>query len=167
MPHPCHDPYTFALNLTRGSQPRIDRGAASPAGRAVDEPPQSARGDVDRRRGRRGARRGRRLAHLGVGDKVRTQGAVWTVTGLFDSNGDAHESELITDNKTLAGAMRRLDDVQTVTVMLDSPSALTTFKQALTSNPTLAVDVVAERDYFAQQSRGVTTLLCGPSGCPG
>jgi putative ABC transport system permease protein len=122
---------------------------------------------VDRRRGRRGARRGRRLAHLGVGDKVRTQGAVWTVTGLFDSNGDAHESELITDNKTLAGAMRRLDDVQTVTVMLDSPSALTTFKQALTSNPTLAVDVVAERDYFAQQSRGVTTLLCGPSGCPG
>jgi putative ABC transport system permease protein len=44
-------------------------------------------------------------------------------------------------------------------VMLDSPQSFTAFKDALTSNPTLAVDATPEREYFEQQSKGVSKLL--------
>ena len=98
-------------------------------------------------------------AGLDVGDTIQTQGADWTVTGVFESNGDAHESELITDNRTLAGAMRRIGDVQAATVMLESPAALDAFKSALTSNPAISVDVISEPTYFAMQSRGLAALL--------
>jgi putative ABC transport system permease protein len=98
-------------------------------------------------------------ANLGVGDQVRTQGAVWTVAGIFESNGDAHESELMTNNDTLAGAMRRISDVQAVTVLLESPAALEPFQRALASHAALSVDAVPEPAYFAQQSGGVAGLL--------
>jgi putative ABC transport system permease protein len=55
--------------------------------------------------------------------------------------------------------MRRVGSAQVVTVLLDSPEAFTRFKDALTSNPNLSVDVTNEREYFAQQSKGVGTLL--------
>src|SRR3546814_14957291 len=48
---------------------------------------------------------------------------------------------------------------QSVTALLDAPSAFERFKDALTTNPTLTVDVKREPDYYAEQSKQLTKLL--------
>lgn len=98
-------------------------------------------------------------ANLKVGSDVTVRSTVWKVVGVFESNGDTHESELMTHNVTLQTAMRRGGGAQAVTVMLESPAAFDTFKDGLTSNPQVAVDIKRESDYFRQQSKTVSQVL--------
>jgi putative ABC transport system permease protein len=98
-------------------------------------------------------------SNLAIGSDITVRSTVWKVVGVFESNGDTHESELMTHNVMLQTAMRRVGSSQVVTVMLDSPAAFTQFKDSLTSNPNLSVDVTNEREYFAQQSKGISTML--------
>lgn len=93
-----------------------------------------------------------------VGSRIKLRDSEWTVVGVFESNGDAHESELLADIETGLSAYRR-NLYQSVTVMLESPEAFDTFKDALTTNPTLSVDVKREPDYYASQSRQLSKLL--------
>lgn len=93
-----------------------------------------------------------------LGSKVSFRDSDWTVVGIFESNGDAHESELLTDIETALSAYRR-NLFQSVTVMLESPEAFNTYKDALTTNPTLSVDVKREPEYYAKQSAGLKKLL--------
>src|SRR3546814_19707810 len=67
-------------------------------------------------------------------------------------------SELIADADTVQSAFRR-NMFQSVTALLDAPSAFERFKDALTTNPTLTVDVKREPDYYAEQSKQLTKLL--------
>jgi putative ABC transport system permease protein len=46
-----------------------------------------------------------------------------------------------------------------VTVLLDSAAAFDPFKDSLTTNPTLSVDVKREPDYYASQSKLLATVL--------
>jgi putative ABC transport system permease protein len=94
---------------------------------------------------------------LKVGDKVKTKTAFWTVVGVFTSGGDFHESELMADVETMNSADQR--GFQSVTVQLASPGSFDAFKNALTSNPALAVDVDRERDYFARQSEQISKVI--------
>jgi putative ABC transport system permease protein len=48
---------------------------------------------------------------------------------------------------------------QAVTVKLTSPAALTQFKDTLTSDPRVTVQVDREIDYYEKQSRALTTLI--------
>jgi putative ABC transport system permease protein len=82
----------------------------------------------------------------------------WTVVGIFETNGDSHESELMADAETALSAYRR-NLFQDVIVMLDSPSSFEAFKGALTTNPTLSVDVKRETEYYAEQSKQLNKLL--------
>lgn len=93
-----------------------------------------------------------------VGSRIKLRDSEWTVVGVFESNGDAHESELLADIETGLSAYRR-NLYQSVTVMLESPEAFGTFKDALTTNPTLSVDIKREPDYYASQSRQLSKLL--------
>jgi putative ABC transport system permease protein len=95
---------------------------------------------------------------LEVGDRVTTRGATWTIVGEFTSGGDSHESELMTDAETLMAVERR-GSFQSVIVMLESPGAFQRFKDSLTSNPTLAVDVMREREYYEQASKTITRII--------
>jgi len=95
---------------------------------------------------------------LNVGDVVRSRGANWTVVGVFETGGDAHESALMTDAETLNSIDQR-GAFQSVTALLESPSAFQAFKDSLSANPALAVDVVRERDYYRQQSKTMTTII--------
>lgn len=95
---------------------------------------------------------------LEPGDKVTTRGATWTVVGIFTSGGDSHESSLMTDAETLNSADRR-GGFQSVTVMLDSPASFQKFKDSLTSNPALAVDVTREREYYQRQSATISKVI--------
>jgi putative ABC transport system permease protein len=93
-----------------------------------------------------------RFAGLDVGDTVTFGSDTWDVVGAFTSNGDAFESELITDATTLMGAYYRTTP-NSVTVRLESPQSFDAFKAALTTNPALSVDVKRESEYYQQQSK--------------
>jgi putative ABC transport system permease protein len=95
---------------------------------------------------------------LEIGDVVRTRGASWTVVGEFESAGDSHESELLTDAETLMSVERR-NAFASMIVMLESVDAFQAFKDSLTSNPALAVRVEREREYFAEASKTVARFI--------
>ena len=95
---------------------------------------------------------------LNIGDKVRTRGAIWTIVGVFTSGGDSHESGLMADAETLIAADQR-GGFQSVTVQLESPAAFQKFKDSITANPALAVDVSREREYYRQQSATIGKVI--------
>jgi putative ABC transport system permease protein len=95
---------------------------------------------------------------LKLGQRISLPGGDWTVTGIFTSGGDTHESEIITDADTLLAALHA-PNYKSEEVMLSSPAAMQTFKKALAANPALSVDVKSEREYLAQDWKSLTTLL--------
>jgi putative ABC transport system permease protein len=98
-------------------------------------------------------------SNLDVGTTFRLRDATWKVVGIFETNGDSHESELLTNAETLQGAIGRIGSFQSVTVTLKSPEQFTAFKDSLTSDPSLSVEVIKEREFFAQQSSETRDLL--------
>jgi putative ABC transport system permease protein len=95
---------------------------------------------------------------LAIGDKVTTRGATWTVVGHFSSGGDSHESELMADAETVMSSDHRIS-YQSIIVMLDSPASYQKFKDALSSNPALAVDVNHEREYYERASATIGKVI--------
>lgn len=100
----------------------------------------------------------KQFAGLDLGSRIAFRDSDWTVVGVFETGGDSHESELMADSETVLSAYRR-EGFQSVTVLLDSADAFTAYKDALTTNPTLMVDVQREPDYYAEQSRQLATVL--------
>jgi len=99
-----------------------------------------------------------RFKGLELGDHVTSGDAEWIIVGAFASNGDAHESELLTDIDTLLAAYHRVA-LNSVTVWLDSPSNFDAFKAGITTNPTLTLDVQREGDYYESQSKRFGSFL--------
>jgi putative ABC transport system permease protein len=98
------------------------------------------------------------FAHLDIGDVASFYNGDWTVVGHFESGGDVHESEVLTDAETMMSAAQRTV-FSAATVTLDSPESFDAFKQALLHDPTLKVDVQRETDYYTSQSKQVSALL--------
>ena len=95
---------------------------------------------------------------LEVGSPVPLPDGDWTITGSFESQGDEHESELLADSETLLSTMRA-NTFHSVTVMLEKPESLDQFRTAVTTNPTLAVDVARETQFLSDQSKYLNTFL--------
>jgi putative ABC transport system permease protein len=95
---------------------------------------------------------------LDVGSHVAFRDAEWIVVGVYESNGDAHESEMMADVETVLSAFRR-NLFQSVTVMLDSEKDFDKFSDSLTTNPTLSVEVKREPAYYATQSKQLNKVL--------
>ncbi len=95
---------------------------------------------------------------LKVGDHVALPEGDWLVTGTFESQGSANESELITDVSTLLSAMRT-STYKSMTVRLDSPATFTTFKNAITGRPGPSLEIARESDYYAEQSKTFDEFL--------
>jgi putative ABC transport system permease protein len=95
-----------------------------------------------------------------LGGTVRFGGGTWKVVGIFDAGGSAFDSEMWCDANVLGEIYKRPTNVfQSVTVRLESPSALGRFKDALTADPRLSVKVDREIDYYRAQSRTLTDLI--------
>lgn len=95
-----------------------------------------------------------------LGDTLRFGGGTWKVVGVFDSGGSAFDSEVWADVNVLAQVYQRPQNlVQSVTVHLTSPEALGQFKDALTADPRLTVQVDREVEYYDKESRAFTTLI--------
>jgi putative ABC transport system permease protein len=83
------------------------------------------------------------------------------IVGVFSANGSAAETEIWCDGRVLQGAYRRGNSYQSVLAKLESPASFDTFKNWLTSNPQLDVQVRRESEYYAAQSTVMTSLIQG------
>jgi putative ABC transport system permease protein len=102
----------------------------------------------------------RSYAGLTLGNTVQFGGGRWLVVGIFDAGGSAFDSEIWCDAKLLNEILKRPDNVfQSVTVHLASPASFQQFKDAVTSDPRMNVDVTREIDYYAKQSTTMTRLI--------
>jgi putative ABC transport system permease protein len=101
------------------------------------------------------------FAGLAVGDVLRSGQDTWKVVGMFEADGGVAETELWCDARVLQGAYRRGNSYQTVVARLESSDRFDAFRDWLTSNPQLNVQVRRETEYYAQQSRALNGLIQG------
>jgi putative ABC transport system permease protein len=107
---------------------------------------------------------GRNVAHtyagFDLGNTVKFGGGTWTVVGVFDAGGSAFDSELWADAQVVKQVYKRpLDIYQSVTARLTSADAYPAFKDAITSDPRVTLQVDRETDYYEKQSRAFTRLV--------
>ena len=96
---------------------------------------------------------------LGVGSTIHSGQNTWQVVGVFDTDGSVAETEIWCDSRVLQSAYRRGNSYQLVLAHLDSSRSFTTFRDWLTTNPQVNVQVRREQEYYAQQSRALSTLI--------
>jgi len=97
---------------------------------------------------------------LELGSTMSFGGQDWSVVGIFDAGGSAFDSEIWCDHTVLAETFDRSTNIfSSVTVRLNSPTDFEAFKDALTSDPRLTVQVEREAEYYAKQSQMVSTLI--------
>ncbi|MBA3949222.1 MAG: ABC transporter permease, partial [Acidobacteria bacterium] len=92
------------------------------------------------------------FAGLDVGSRISAGSNDWEVVGAFEADASVAESEVWVDASVLQSAYRRGSTYQSVIARLESPEAFDGFKNALTSDPRLDVQVVRESEYYAEQS---------------
>ncbi|HET8667674.1 MAG TPA: ABC transporter permease, partial [Terriglobales bacterium] len=97
---------------------------------------------------------------LKVGNIVNFGGGRWRVVGIFDAGGSSFDSEVWCDARILNQVLKRPENIfQSATIHLASPDSFQQFKDAVTSDPRMNVDVVREIDYYAKQSTTMTRLI--------
>jgi putative ABC transport system permease protein len=105
-----------------------------------------------------GAGAAKQFRGLTPGSVLHLRNVDWTVTGVFTTNGDVHESELLADVDTVGSAIER-PGYSSAVGLLTGASEFATFKDALTTDPQLKVDVEREPEYYAAQSKQLTELI--------
>ena len=96
---------------------------------------------------------------LRVGDTIVSGQNKWQVVGMFETDGSVAETEVWCDARVLQGVYRRGNSYQSLLARLDSSDSFNTFRDWLTANPQVNVQVRREEDYYAQQSRALTSLI--------
>jgi putative ABC transport system permease protein len=99
-----------------------------------------------------------RLGGLTPGSTIPMPNGEWTVTGVFETDGDAHESEFMADVDMLLDATRR-NAFNSITVALDGTDGLSRLRTAIEANPTMTARVLREDEYYAVASGFVSNLL--------
>ena len=94
-----------------------------------------------------------------VGDTIDSGKNKWQVVGVFEAQGGVAETEIWADARTLQGVYQRGNTFQVVLARLESENALQAFSDWLTTNPQLTVMVRRENEYYAAQSRMMTSLI--------
>jgi putative ABC transport system permease protein len=97
--------------------------------------------------------------NLTLGSEIRSGQNTWKVVGIFEADGGVNETEIWCDVRVLQGAYRRGNTYQLVVAKLDSTDTFDTFRDWLTANPQLNVQVRRENEYYAQQSRALSSLI--------
>jgi len=97
---------------------------------------------------------------LDLGSTVKFGGGSWKVVGVFDVGGSAFDSELWCDSDVLNQVYQRPRNIyQSITARLTSPGAIAGFKDSLTADPRVTVQVEPEIEYYEKQSRVLSNLI--------
>jgi putative ABC transport system permease protein len=100
----------------------------------------------------------RTYKNLDVGDTVKLRNTPWKVVGAYEDNGGIDENAIAADADTVLAAFNRTA-YQSVGVQLDNPASFRKFKDTVTSNPQLQVQVKRLSQYYRDQLQGLTSLL--------
>ena len=98
-------------------------------------------------------------AGLGLGSEVSFRDKPWRVVGHFDAEGQAHDSEVWMDLPIAQAAFRREGVVSTARALLDKGSDIAAVSERIRRDPRLRADLVAERDFYAEQSQAKTGMV--------
>jgi len=104
-----------------------------------------------------GAMANSQFTGLGLGDKVILPDGEWPIVGIFTTGG-LLDGALVGDTGTLMPAIRH-KSFNSVMVRLDSPAVFAAFRTALTTNPSLSVDVMLMPDWLAKGSAGFSAYF--------
>jgi len=97
---------------------------------------------------------------LTPGARIAFRDSDWVVTGIFETGGDVHESEVWADTEAALSAFRR-PSFQSVTANLAdaSDAGLQALKDRVSSDPRLSIAVYREPEYYAKQAKTLATLI--------
>ena len=94
-----------------------------------------------------------------IGETVKFGGDVWTVVGIFDSEGSGFDSELWGDLNQIADAFRR-SSLSTVTARLKNPDDFSDVASAFESDNRLQYFTAKrEKKFFEEQSEMMATFI--------
>jgi ABC-type antimicrobial peptide transport system permease subunit len=99
-----------------------------------------------------------RFKGLTLGSDVRFGSSTWKVVGVFTADDAAFESEVWGDVDLMMPAFQR-NGYQSLTVKLVDPSMFDSFKATIEADPRLHLVPQRERDYYAEQSRAMSTVI--------
>ncbi|HEV8724320.1 MAG TPA: ABC transporter permease [Candidatus Binatia bacterium] len=100
-----------------------------------------------------------RFAGAQIGEKVKFGGDVWTVVGIFDSDGSGFDSELWGDLNQIADAFKR-SSLSTVTLRLKDPDDFSDVSTAFEGDNRLQYFAAKrEKKFFEEQSEMMATFI--------
>jgi putative ABC transport system permease protein len=104
-----------------------------------------------------------RYEPIQVGKTVRWGNENWVIVGIFSDDGGVAESEAWADVRLVQQVWNRGASFQSVRARLTDESEATfkKFKDALTKDPQLQVDVKREPEFYAEQQKVMSTLING------
>jgi putative ABC transport system permease protein len=94
---------------------------------------------------------------VGLGDKITMPDGLWPVVGVFKTNDDLVQSQLVADSDTVMPVLRKTA-YTSVTVRLGGANALAALKRSITTNPALKVQVERQSDYYNRRSAQFSDL---------
>lgn len=94
---------------------------------------------------------------VGLGDKITMPDGLWPVVGVFKTNDDLVQSQLVADTDTVMPVLRKTA-YTSVTVRLGGANALADLTRAMTTNPALTVTAERQSDYYNRRSAQFSDL---------
>ncbi len=92
---------------------------------------------------------------------IRFRDSDWQIVGIFESNGDAHESEVWGDVKVAQAAFRRTGGVSTIRVRLTDPAVLEGLAARIDADPRLDLQIQSEQAFYGNQSSRLSSIITG------
>jgi ABC-type lipoprotein release transport system permease subunit len=99
-----------------------------------------------------------RFPNSDVGATIKFADADWTVVGHFSADGSSFESEIWGENEQMMPVFRG-EIFQSVTFRMKDPGSFAGIKQSLEGDSRLQVDAFREREFYAEQSTMLATIL--------
>jgi len=99
-----------------------------------------------------------RFKGMDPGDTVKARGTAWKIVGVYKDTGGFFDNSLVADADTVIAAFPQTT-YSSVSVMLQSPSDLKTFKDAVTSDPTLSANVQTDDEVNEGVIKGLRDVL--------
>ncbi|HEV7715402.1 MAG TPA: FtsX-like permease family protein, partial [Steroidobacteraceae bacterium] len=95
---------------------------------------------------------------MNIGDRINLRGSEWTIVGVFAGTDSLGDSVLRADAETVMSAFAR-NTFQQANVKLGSVADIPKFKDALSSNPAISVDVKTQAQSFKDGFGQLNQLL--------
>ena len=98
---------------------------------------------------------------IDLGASVELRDGRWTITGIFEANASAYESEMWADLPVAQSAFRRGGSAQSMRIQVRSPQDIPSLAARVEADPRLDMEVIGEDRYFQSQSEAMSGLISG------